>query len=376
MIDYDLLDMIIPGETNSLEYFSIHEILEDIRDQDSLQSILLLSTQGEILVSAPEILGLQKEISQPNSIFFNNAKDGIYSTSELIQISGEWFLSTFGPVTDIDGHVVAILKIEAKATYFDTLQNLRNQLLIFSLINFLVITIIAVILFRMTDRAFKYQATIKDHEHLVQLGTMAASVAHEIRNPLGIIEGSNELIKKKYGEQDDEIFEFIPSEIVRLTNIIESFLNFARTPVINKTEFLLEPLIARIKVGINPSENIILENNKMGISILTDENLLEQALLNIIKNGIEAAADKSVQLKIEESKNKIRFIIKDGGKGIEKEELKKIFQPFFTTKEKGTGLGLAITKRIIEMLSGTISVKSEIGIGSEFIISLPHNSKK
>jgi len=341
----------------------------------------LLSTQGEILGASPEILGIQKEISNNKNVHFNRARNNYYETSKLEQISGEWFMSSYGPVKDIDDQVVAILIIEAKATYFDTLNNLRNRLIIFSLINFLVITVIALFLFKMIDRAFKYQVTIKDHEHLVQLGTMAASVAHEIRNPLGIIEGSNELIKKKYGKEDDEIFDYIPGEVKRLTNIIESFLNFARTPNINRKDFSIEQLIDRIKIGINPQNKLIVENNSLdkNLNLFSDENLLEQAFLNIIKNAFEAGGDDTrVDFGIHEQKNKVQFSIKDNGQGIKEEELDKIFQPFFTTKEKGTGLGLAITKRIIEMLNGSIIVRSNRGQGSEFLITLPvnHKSKK
>lgn len=378
LIDDEFLELVIPGETNSLEYFTIREILEEIRQQDSLQSVLLLSSQGEILVASPEILRLQKEINLTNNPFFDRAKKGFYETSGLEQFSGEWFMSSYGNVKDIDGRVVAILIIEAKATYFETIQNLRNQLFLFSLINFLVITIIAVFLFRMIDRAFKYQATIKDHEHLIQLGTMGATVAHEIRNPLGIIEGSNELIKKKYGRPDDEIFEYIPSEIKRLTTIIDGFLNFARTPNIKITNFPIAQLIDRIKVGISPPNTLIIKNDgpENELILTTDEDLLEQAFLNIIKNAVEAGGENAtVVFEVSELKNKIQFSIKDSGPGMEKDELDKIFQPFFTTKEKGTGLGLAITKRLIEMLDGQIIVKSVVGEGSEFLITLPANYK-
>jgi signal transduction histidine kinase len=378
-IDEELLGLIIPGERNTLEYFSIYENIDIVRQQDSLQSILILSLNGEILVASPEILSVQKEISHTENVFFIKAKEAKYNTTPPELISGEWFMSSYGPIVDIDGQVVGILVIEAKATYFETLQELRNRLILFSLINFLVIAIIAIFLFRLIDRAFKYQATIKDHEHLVQLGTMAASVAHEIRNPLGIIEGSNELIKKKYGQHDDEIFEYIPGEIKRLTEIIENFLNFARTPKINKSPFPIDQILTRIKIGINPPSKLTIENDGLSAEFLlfTDYNLLEQALLNIIKNAFEAAgAKKAVILKIQRQKGNIKFYIKDNGPGITETELEKIFQPFFTTKERGTGLGLAITKRIIELLDGQIAVKSVMGEGTEFIITLPAPKKK
>jgi len=373
-INGEYLSMIIPGETNSLEYISILQIMEDIRRQDSLQSIIILDPDGSILVSSPEIIGLQSESIQPDNNLYAFALEGSFVTSAIQQIENEQFMSSYGPIYDIYGTIIGVQIVEAKATYFKTMQKLKNQLLLFSILNIIVITIIALVLFRMINKTIKFQAMMKDQEHLAQLGTMGASVAHEIRNPLGIIEGSNELIRKKYGKKDDEIFDYIPSETRRLSNIIDSFLTFARSPKINKKPFKMDDLISRLKVGTNEKKDIKINfpELKDNMSIYSDEGLLEQAILNVLKNAIEATGEKAtITFEINSLKNNVNFTIHNDGPLITTETMNKIFKPFFTTKEQGTGLGLAITKRTIDLLGGTITAESNHRDGTTFTISLP-----
>lgn len=373
LIDEELLAAIIPGQKNSLEYITVLQQLESIRRQDSLQSILLLTPDGNILVASPEILSIQKESSRQNNSFFNAASGGNFSTTNAEQVENEWFMSSYGPVTDLDGFVNAVLIIEAKAAYFSTMEQLRNSLAVFSLINLLVIILIAYFLFRFINRTLKYQGTLKDQEHLVQLGTMAATVAHEIRNPLSIIEGSNELIRKKYAKTDDEIFNYIPAETERLNQLIENFLTFSKTPAVHISEFLVKSLFDRMLVGIDSKSaiKIDIDQDLQSTQIRTDENLLEQAILNLLKNAISVSKDSAeIALSAYTRKSYVFIEVKDMGPGIDTAIENDIFKPFFTTREKGTGLGLAITKRIAELLGGSISFKSN-NQGTAFLIKIP-----
>jgi signal transduction histidine kinase len=368
------LSKIIPGESNSLEYISILQSLENIRSEDSLQSILILDPDGKILVSSPEILSLQNEFIRSDSTLYGQALLGNFVTSDMQQIAGERFMSSYGPVFDVFGMITGIQIVEAKATYFSTIETLRNQLLLFSIINFMVITIIAFILFRMIARTIQFQARIKDQEHLAQLGEMSANVAHEIRNPLGIIEGSNELIRKKYGRKDDEIFDYIPIEVKRLTGIINTFLTFARTPKVHKKPFKLNDILSRLKVGLRKKKdiNIIFPEAEKDMFINSDKNLLEQAILNILLNATEAVeGGATITVSVEQLKNNIMISIHNNGPAIPADIMEQIFKPFFTTKEQGTGLGLAITRRTIELLGGSISVKSGPSEGTTFTLDLP-----
>lgn len=373
IIDSELLNRIIPGERNSLEYISAQQQIETIRRQDTLQSILLLAVDGSILVSSPEMLSIQKEVSRRENSHFLDALSGRYSASGPEQINDSWYMSAYGPILDLDGFVSGVQIVEAKAAYFSTLEQLRNSLIVFSIINFIVISVIALFLFRQINKSLQYSVTLRDQEHLVQLGTMAASVAHEIRNPLGIIAGSNELIKKKYGNNNDEIFSFIPAEITRLSQLIENFLAFSRTPKIQKTEFLISTLFERIKIGLQAEAAIefVIDPRLTKEKILADVNIMEQAILNILQNAIEVspAGEKIV---VEAIKSRFLTIkISDQGPGIDTDILNDVFKPFFTTKEKGTGLGLAITKRLVELSGGTVSVQCGKATGTIFFIRIP-----
>ena len=248
-------------------------------------------------------------------------------------------------------------------------------MLLFSLLNFVLISLIAIILFRLVRRTIRYEREIRDREHLVQLGTMAASVAHELRNPLNIIEATNDTIRKKYAQNQDEMFEYIPQEIRRLNSLIDDFLRFARTPQLHPETVDIVSLIERVKMGFPQEER---ERIKVSVEttdtrIYSDGNLLQQVLTNVTANALQAApAEQAVQIIVKRrAKKQLYILVEDHGRGIPKEDLKQIFEPFFTTKEKGTGLGLAISKRLIQVIQGSIKVDSQVNKGTKVTIVLP-----
>ncbi len=369
------ISLLVPGEQNSLEYFYYLQQLESIRLNSNLQSILLVSPQGEILVASPEVIARQKMLSMVGNPHFRAALEGRQSVSEPQNIAGNYFMSAFAPLKNLDGFTVAVLVIEARATYFATIDNLKNRLLIFSIINFILILLIAAFLFRTIRRTIRYQTAIKEREHLVQLGTMAASVAHELRNPLNIIEGTNDIIKKKYRQDDDELFDYIPQEIKRLSILIDDFLKFARSPRISPETIHFRALTEQIGLSFSEAERsrfeIKISDNLPGI--VSDPNLIKQCLLNVTGNALQAT-EKGGQVLLEilpQKKHSVKIIVTDQGSGIRQEDLDKIFNPFFTTREQGTGLGLAITKRLISHLQGHISIQSEPGKGTSVVLTIP-----
>ena len=348
LIDDSEINAILPDNRNSIEYIYYQQLLDNIARNNDLQSVLIVSPKYDVLVSAPEILSEQIFIYLQGSKAFQNALDGITAVSNIQNYAGEKFMSAFAPIQNIDGFIMAVLITEARANYFHIISNLRNRLLLFSLINLVLIIMIAFFLSIMIKRAIQYQAAIKEQERLVQLGTMAATVAHELRNPLNIIEGTNDVIQKKYGQDGDEVFTYIPKEIQRLPILIDNFLKFARNPVLNIELKTISKLIDRIKSNFSDEEKEQLEITKPDskIKINTDHAIVEQVLINLIKNAFEASnANDPIKLKIESiQKKKLKTTVDDQGSGISAETMNKVFDPFFTTKEKGTGLGLAIIK--------------------------------
>lgn len=211
-------------------------------------------------------------------------------------------------------------------------------------------------------------------EKLNTLGELAASIAHEVRNPLTVVKGFLQLM-----QQEDRKYPYIPlvlSELGRAESIINDYLNFAK-PEFKKIEQVnLAELITEVMILLNPlaikngvSLDSYLEKN---VYMDTDKNQLKQVLVNIIKNAIEATQQEGrVFIKLIVSNNETMIIVKDNGKGMSKEQLARIGTLFYSTKDKGTGLGTTVSLRIIETMNGKVSYASELGKGTEVKVVFP-----
>lgn len=216
-------------------------------------------------------------------------------------------------------------------------------------------------------------------ERLSTLGEMVAGISHEIRNPLGIIRSSSELLKKKMASYDpsNSIPSIIIEESARLNNIITDFLDFAKPRSPNLTlcriEDVLEKNINFLASQIN-EEGYIVEkhyDNKLP-EITADPEMLYQAFLNILINAMQAMPEGGkIHVEIGSSDNTVTIYFEDEGEGIPEDILEKIWDPFFTTKEKGTGLGLGIVKNIIESHRGSIQVSNRPVCGARVKVEMP-----
>lgn len=225
----------------------------------------------------------------------------------------------------------------------------------------------------------KLKEQLSKAAHLSSLGEMVAGVSHEIRNPLGIIKSSAELLKKKLAslEPDNKIPDIIVEESGRLNDIITDFLNFARPKEPDRLPCQVEQVLEK-NLTFLASE---LEQNGYRVettvspvvpSIKADSNMLYQAFLNIIINATHAMPGGGlIKIDIQGGGDTILVRFKDHGSGIPEDVLAKIWDPFFTTKEKGTGLGLGIVKNIIEAHNGTIEIAGVPDKGTEVVITLP-----
>jgi len=222
----------------------------------------------------------------------------------------------------------------------------------------------------------EHEANIRN-ERLAVLGQLAGGVAHELRNPLGVIANAVYYLRttlEEAGPKTREYFNIISSEIHNSERIIYDLLEFAKTRAPEIAEVELYPLISGILKKYPPPENIQL-NNEISTKLpaaLVDPQHLELALGNLIINGYQAMPEGgrlTVGASVEG--NRVRISVTDTGCGIPEESMNKIFEPLFTSKLRGIGLGLPLSKNLVETNGGSIEVESDVDKGSAFSIVLP-----
>ncbi|WP_138752664.1 PAS domain S-box protein [Paenibacillus sinopodophylli] len=228
----------------------------------------------------------------------------------------------------------------------------------------------------LTDRKRSEEVLIRS-EKLSAIGQLAAGVAHEIRNPLTALKGFTQLLSARYPEQP-HYFTIMSNEIDRITLIVNEFMTLAKPHFTQFQAAPLEPILQSV-LSILETQAILL-NVELHVcldqtvpTVYGNSDQLKQVFLNIIKNAIEAMPHGGVVHLSVSSRDdgKVLIRIQDGGPGIPEELIKKIGEPFVTTKEKGTGLGIMISTRIIEAHKGTLRLSSVINEGTLVEIVLP-----
>ncbi|WP_079509336.1 PAS domain S-box protein [Mesobacillus jeotgali] len=224
----------------------------------------------------------------------------------------------------------------------------------------------------------KSEEMLHRQDKLAAVGQLAAGVAHEIRNPLTSMKGYAEFLQlDETDPQRQEFIEIILDEIDRVNNIVEEFMVLAKPKAVELEEKNIIPIVQNVVAMLKfeaRKRNVKLEFEAPDeiIQIECDENRLKQVFLNFIKNGIEAMPDGGdLKVKTEIQDGNVLISIKDTGVGIPPETLKKIGEPFYTTKKNGNGLGLMVSFKIIESHNGKVYIESEQNKGTTFKIMLP-----
>jgi len=238
-----------------------------------------------------------------------------------------------------------------------------------------------ILLFKDLTEVRSLRKEITRSQRLATVGRLAAGVAHEINNPLSSIKGFATYFKERYPDipQDQQTATIMIQEVDRLNRVVGQLLEFARpvnmSPKSISLKDLVDDSVRLIERQANEKQITVTTLNSAKVNEATvDPDCINQVLLNLYLNAIEsmeAGGELGVELLAQGEDSHIKIKVSDTGCGIRKEDLSRIFDPYFTTKSTGTGLGLAIAHNIMEAMGGKISIESRPGQGTAFSITIP-----
>ena len=387
---YNLMDRVVRNTIHgfNIDIVNIHQLGEDV---------IAYSTDPELIgTRVKESLGYKKAAEGKASSGLISSRDDFLGLG--IEFFGETkklrtYIPFRGPIPSASaraGDVGGVFELVQDLTeQYESI--VRFQFFIFGLSTLIMILIFVALLLivhkaegmieQRAKERLRLEEQLNQAERLAALGEMVAGVSHEVKNPLGIIQSTAELLggMPDANENQKRLSGVIKEESGRLNRIVTEFLDFARPQVPFLQECHLEKILEKNLTFLQPElekRNIEVHDHVNGRPLIlrADQDLLYRALLNIFLNAIQATPDGgSITINVEEEKDYYRIEIQDSGQGINQENVKKIFNPFFTTKEKGSGLGLSIVRKIIEGHRGTIAIESKEGEGTTVKIHLPQN---
>jgi two-component system NtrC family sensor kinase len=234
-----------------------------------------------------------------------------------------------------------------------------------------------------------HQELVQRADRMASIGELASGIAHEIRNPLAGIQGAIQILAEGFPKEDPrkQVTDEIQKQIYKLERLVKDLLNYTKPVPANYLPTDINQLVDKVLSFFitqrGRSEDFKIEKNFFSSlpKTMVDPSSMEQAFLNIILNAQKAMPEGGTftvsTLALPQRKDdgkearEVQIIFEDTGVGIPRENMPKIFNPFFSTRPDGTGLGLSITKNIVEQNGGKVEVQSQVHVGTKFIITLP-----
>ena len=275
---------------------TLNNILHGIQLRNQMQGVYLVDDSFRVIASSIELFAPGERLSflEEDSLFVNQALAGTPTAARMQIVAGNRFKSAYAPLHNELSDIIGVIVVQASADFFALLGPFQKGLIIGGVASVVLSVLFSVFLFWAVSLLGKTHESLRRSERLAAMGQMAATVAHEIRNPLGIIKGTADVLKSKYCTADaaDELFDYIPSEVRRLNRLVSDFLTFARDGELQCKETDLRKSIEKSLEALQDemqTAKIILEKDFERISpVLHDPDAVNQLVLNFTLNAIQA----------------------------------------------------------------------------------------
>ncbi len=238
-----------------------------------------------------------------------------------------------------------------------------------------------VVVFEDVTALRRYEADQKREERLAGVGRIAAGIAHEIRNPLASLSGSIQMLKD---EQDGPLLDIAQREVLRLNDLVGEFLESARPIELRIESISVTAIVDEVVESFSNDPRfgelvdiVVAEDEASEGQAEVDADKLRQVLWNLLLNAAQAMPEGgTIHLMVSYSEARFSIEVRDEGTGISAEELAKVFDPFYTTRQGGTGLGLANVDRLARAHGGSVGVRSRVGAGTTFVLDFPRSQQQ
>ncbi len=361
-------------------YAALQVLLEEMRATSQVTNVAVIDTARTVMYDCADadLFHARSPLDSIAGKAITAALDGHAAISREYPLHGDVLRAGFAPIPANSGppRAAGVVIVEAPIDYDDVLDGLERDFVIRTLIAALAMAVLAIFLIRVVWSSQQLERRLSRSENLAAMGRMTATLAHEIKNPIAIIRGSAERLGRLEPEAK-RMADYVVEESDRLANTVARYLQFARgeegsaeggdaIAALEATLALLEGELKARKVALTRERTV------SAAPVGLDNESLKQVYLNLVLNALDAMSEGGT-LTVADSERggavEVRFT--DDGAGIAPDVLKKLGNPFFTTRAKGTGLGLFLAKRLLESASGSLTIESAPGRGTTCTVKLP-----
>jgi signal transduction histidine kinase len=362
-----------------------------VRRSSQASRLFLLAPDGTLLLDteADSLVGRPAAVAGRESTAFARALAGETAHGAFARREGRRFITGFAPVRGEDGRVLGALGVEASAEFLAVLPDVGRRLATTAGLAALAVLALATLFVRLLTSQHALERSLSRAENLASVGELAATLAHEVRNPLGVIQGAAQRLGRHYQGPEPELFGYIDAEVARLSRTVHRYLDFARPSEPGQGGAVggtLEATLGLLGRGAEEQGVTIAREGRAAAGAASSEDVrvalggeeLKQVLLNLVRNALEAMPEGgTIRVGWDlAGTRRVSLWIADDGPGMDPGTLERVRRPFVTTRARGTGLGLAIVDRLVREAGGRFELDSAPGRGTTARLDLPRDAAR